>query len=93
MNLIFAFILVALAFPVGFWIAWLARDELISGRKWFRILIITGIAILIVFLSAREYAATGTGVVISIISGIAYWKSYDRKWTKKWRCQKSECKV
>jgi len=83
MRSILALLLIVLAFPVGFWIAWLARDELISGRKWFRILVIAGIAILIVFLSASEYAAAGTGAVIGILAGIAYWKSFDKKWTKK----------
>ncbi len=86
MMSILALLLIMLAFPVGFWIAWLSRDELISGRKWFCILVIAGIAILIVFLSTHEYAAAGTGTVISIIAGIAYWKSFDKKLAKKRRC-------
>ena len=80
---ILALLLIALTFPVGFWIAWLARDELTSGRKWFRILVIVGIAILIVSLYFREYATAGTGATIIIIAGIAYWKSFDKKWVEK----------
>ena len=35
-------IILLAAIPVGYLIAYLAKDELIQGRKWFRILIIAG---------------------------------------------------
>ena len=78
-------ILIALAFPVGLWIAWLARDELIAGRPWFRILIIAGVLGGLVFLILKTYAAASTSVFIAFLAGTAYWKSFDRQWTLKRR--------
>ncbi|HLF53813.1 MAG TPA: hypothetical protein VI544_01410 [Candidatus Nanoarchaeia archaeon] len=39
--MIIEIILLILAVPVGFLIAWMARDELKNGRKWFRAIFIT----------------------------------------------------
>ncbi|MAG38069.1 hypothetical protein CMI45_01630 [Candidatus Pacearchaeota archaeon] len=36
-------LLLLFAFPVGYLIAWLSRDELVAYKKYFRILIILGI--------------------------------------------------
>ena len=36
-------LILILAIPTGFLIAWMAKDELIDGQKWFRALIILGL--------------------------------------------------
>ena len=41
--MLFEIIILVLAFPIGYLIAWMARDELIAGRKWFLILMAIGI--------------------------------------------------
>lgn len=43
--MIIELILLILAVPVGFLIAWMARDELKNGRKWFRAIFITFFAL------------------------------------------------
>ena len=71
-----------LAIPVGFLIAWLARDELIMGRKWFVALIVLSILdLLFSILMELNYLAM-TVLFVMVVTGISYWKSYDRKWTK-----------
>ena len=76
-------IILLLAIPSGFLIAWLARDELVQGKPWFRILIIISILVGIWFwLTGHTYIAWTAGFVL-IVSLIALIKSEDKKWTKK----------
>lgn len=42
-------IILALAVPAGYLIAWMARDELVSGKEWFRLLVIASIALAALF--------------------------------------------
>ncbi len=75
-------IILALAIPSGYLIAWLARDELLAGRKWF-----LGIIILSVFVGTWSYFI-GQGYIgwtagfMIIVSFISLIKSYDKKWIK-----------
>lgn len=76
-------IILVLAIPSGYLIAWLARDELIAGRMWFKVLI--GISLIcagIFFFFDRSYIAL-TVIFIAIASGISLMNSYDKKWTRK----------
>lgn len=75
-------ILFLLSIPVGFLIAWMARDELVKGRRWFRILIIASVVGVSWFwlLGMREISWT-FGFIL-VISMIALVKSQDKKWTK-----------
>ena len=73
-------IILALAVPSGFLIAWLAKDELIQGRKWFRILIISSILFGIWFyLIGQSYIVWVFGFIL-IVSLIGLIKSNDKKW-------------
>ncbi|HIG52080.1 hypothetical protein CXT76_00160 [Candidatus Parvarchaeota archaeon] len=74
---------ILLAIPSGFLIAWLARDELVSGKKYFRILIIVSIlgAIGGIFYDLTYLSLTF--VFYLIISLISLIKSEDQKWTKR----------
>lgn len=42
-------ILLLLAIPTGLLVAWLAKDELKSGRKWFKALVIASLALTLFF--------------------------------------------
>ncbi len=75
-------IILALAVPVGFWIAWLARDELVAGRRWFFLAIIGGLALALGAGAMHEAAGAYTGAFIAILATIAYRKSFDRRWTQ-----------
>ena len=80
MNILIAIIILVLAIPVGFLIAWLCRDELIEGRVWFRILVIVGV------LGGLWFYLTGNTVIsltlffIAIVALVSYIKSSDKKW-------------
>lgn len=75
-------LLIVLAFPVGLLIAWMARDELKDGRKWFKVLIIISVILGIILLAIKKYAEALTLLFIIIFTGISLWKSYDKKWIK-----------
>ena len=84
-NLIYILILVA-GFPAGYLLAWLARDELLAGRKWFLVLSAACLIVTIV-LTFIELALKFTIIMslffIIIISQTAVWKSYDKRWTRR----------
>lgn len=81
--MILEIIILLLAIPTGFLIAWLTRDELISGKKWFRVLIILSILVGIWFwLIGKTYVSWAAGFIL-IVSLIALIKSEDKKWVKK----------
>lgn len=82
-ELILSFLLLLCAVPIGFWIAWLARDELIIGRRWFVLLGILGVLLIITTSILGQYSAAWTGAFISLLAGISYWKSFDKKWVKR----------
>ncbi len=75
-------IILLLAIPSGYLIAWLARDELIVGRKWFRVLIILSIIVGIWFYLVDVIYVSWTAGFIFIVSLISLMKSNDEKWFK-----------
>lgn len=81
-NTLFSFLLFLTAIPVGFLIAFLARDELVAGRRWFRGLVLAGI------LGAGWAFLIGKGAIVwtllylAVLAFIAYCKGFDGKWTK-----------
>jgi len=81
-NLILNAIVLILAIPVGFLIAYLCRDELIQGRKWFQSIIV------LCFLGAICFFIIGNQVVVfsfaflAIVAFISMLKSNDKKWIK-----------
>ena len=82
-NLLYVIILI-LAFPVGYLLAWLARDELVAGRKWFIALAVVSIiaAIPVAFFVSIKLPIILTLFFIAIICLMAVWKSHDKKWVK-----------
>jgi hypothetical protein len=82
-NLIYVLIL-ALAFPIGYLLAWVTRDELIVGRKWFIFLSIVSIlsVIPVSILIKEKLPSILTLFFLSILCLIAIWKSYDKKWVR-----------
>ena len=70
-----------LAFPVGYLLAWLARDELVAGRRWFKIIVLISSlsAIISVFFNITIAL---TLAFISIVTIISLIKSYDKKFVK-----------
>lgn len=81
--MLFEIIILILAIPSGFLISWLCREELVSGRKWFKILIVLSVALGIGCGLFGYYAAAWTMGFAAVVSMVSYWKSFDGKWTKK----------
>ncbi len=76
-------IILILGIPVGYLISWLAKDELIEGRKWFKIVIIASFILGVWFFLTDSVAIAFTLFFICIFSFVSYHKSFDKKWTKK----------
>ncbi len=76
-------VLLLVALPAGFLVAYLARDELIQGRKWFIALIIlssvSGVALIGLWLVPEAI----TSFFVALFSVVGYWKSFDSKWTRR----------
>ncbi len=78
--MILPIVLLILAIPTGYLIAWLARDELKQGRLWFRILIIASLLSGIFFYLYDYNHISLTSFFITIVSVISFVKSSDKKW-------------
>jgi hypothetical protein len=81
--MIIEIILLILAVPAGLLIAYLARDELIQGQKWFKILVIASLALAGLFWMMNLDYISLTLVFIAIASFVSLVKSKDKKWVRK----------
>jgi hypothetical protein len=87
MNIIIFYVLILLAaFPAGYILAYLARDELLVGRKWFLLLaflsLLSAVALSFSSLDFKPLMILSL-IFIVLISLMAVWKSYDKKWIKR----------
>ena len=83
-NLLYVLILI-LGFPAGYLLAWLARDELVAGRKWFFALAaVSLIAVIVISFTGLllKLPAILCLFFIIIISLTAVWKSHDKRWVR-----------
>lgn len=72
-------VILLLAIPVGYLIAWMARDEIIAGRRWFSsVVVLFAVFGGFAFIKGWYVEALTSGFVI-IVSFIAQLKSYDKK--------------
>jgi ABC-type Fe3+ transport system permease subunit len=71
-----------LSIPAGFLLAWMARDELIIGRKWFLLLGIVSILLGIAVIFYDWITIMWTCLFILVVCVISYGKSYSTRWTK-----------
>lgn len=76
-------VLILLSIPAGYWIAWLCRDELIMGRRWFKAIVILSVLLGLMFLFYNRIEIALMMLFVLIVSFISYKKSFDKKWTKK----------
>jgi hypothetical protein len=76
-------IVLFLAFPFGFLLAHWARDELVSGRKWFKIIIYISAFLSPVSILINRFEIFYTMLFILIVTYVSYKKSFDKKFVKK----------
>lgn len=81
--MVFEWIILILAIPAGFLIAWLARDELVLGRRWFRVLVIISVFIGLWFYLIGMFYVSWTAGFIFIVSLISLMKSNDKRLNNK----------
>ena len=80
--MILEIIILLLAIPFGFLIAWYARDELVAGEKWFRSLFVVSIIGVIGFWIYGFYVVSWTMGFIGIVSLVSLMKGKDKKWIR-----------
>jgi ABC-type Fe3+ transport system permease subunit len=73
--MILEIVILLLAVPVGFFIAWLTKEELRMGRKWFRILIVVSLIGIIGFWIYGVSYVSWTFGFIGIVSTISLVKA------------------
>jgi len=71
-------ILLILAIPVGYLLAYLTKDELVQGRKWFRVIIAVSLILTFWFYLANQNAIALTSLFIVIATFVSYKKSFDK---------------
>lgn len=76
-------LLLLLAIPVGYLIAWLCKDELVAYRRYFRILIIVGIIGGIGFWLYGLITESLTMWFVAIISLVSFVLSGKKKFVKR----------
>jgi Ca2+/H+ antiporter len=72
-------IIILLSIPIGFLISWLARDELIEGHKYIKLLFFVSF-ILMTFFSFYDEVLTKTTGFVCIVSFISVIKRFDKRW-------------
>ncbi|MEK6915763.1 MAG: hypothetical protein AABW89_04455 [Nanoarchaeota archaeon] len=70
-----------LGIPTGFVIAWLARDELIEGYVYIKILCELSFVLMMIFSFYDEVVTLSLGL-ICIVSYVSLLKRYDSRWAK-----------
>lgn len=76
-------LIIASAFPAGYLLAYLCKDELKAGRDYFRVIAWACLlGILVAIFLYENYSVILTLAYISVVSLISVHKSLDKKWTK-----------
>ena len=68
---IFIVLILLTAIPAGFLLAWLTKEELKDGKKWFKLIIAVSLAGSIAFLFLKNEIVTLTLVYMAIVSYIS----------------------
>ncbi|MBU0466735.1 MAG: hypothetical protein KJ718_03320 [Nanoarchaeota archaeon] len=76
-------IILLLAIPVGLLIAYLANDELVVGRNWFKALIVVCILVGIWFALTGNYVVTWACGFVVVVTFISLIKSFDKGWVRR----------
>lgn len=82
-QIIVSLVLVALAIPVAYLIAWMASDELIVGRRWFSTLVWVFALVAVISTFYGNYVFMFSSVFVVILAFVSQIKSHDRRWTSR----------
>lgn len=75
------------ALPLGYFLAWLTKEELVQGRAAFLLIMAASIIVIIALLSFGLEINLKLSLVFALLfifiaSSISMWKSYDKKFVK-----------
>ncbi len=83
-TIILTALILASAFPVGYLLAHLCKEELKAGRNYFRVIAWVCLSgILVMILLYEDYSVILALAYVSIVSLISVEKSYDKKFVGK----------
>ena len=74
-------VILILGVPIGYLLAYLCRDELKEGKKYFKLIVLISSVLAVVFLFFNLVTAISL-VFIAIVTGISLIKSQDKKFIK-----------
>lgn len=81
-EMLLEIIILLIGIPVGFLIAYLTKDELVAGRKWFKVLIIVFVLVGIWSVLTGWNVVAWTSAFIVVVSLVSFVKSWNKKWVK-----------
>lgn len=76
LSIFFTVLILLTAIPAGLLVAWLTKEELRDGRKWFKLIIALSLAGSVVFLVLKNEAVTLTLVYIAIATSMSLKKKH-----------------
>jgi len=79
--ILLSILVLILSFPAGYLLAYLCRDELVAGRKWFKLLALISTILALIFLFFNLTIAL-TCIFISIVSLISLSLSFNKKFVE-----------
>jgi hypothetical protein len=81
--MIIEIIILLLGIPTGLLISYFDRDELIGGSFWFLVLALSSFIVGSWFYLTDNFIIMNSCWFIMIVSLVSYYKSKDKKWTRK----------
>ncbi len=81
-DLALYFAIFVLAFPAGYWLAYVCKDELVRGREWFRRVMVWSFVLASASFIFYSLHVGLTFIFILIVAGVSYYKSNDKKFVK-----------
>ncbi len=76
-------LIIIASFPIGYLIAYTTKEELLQGRKWFKLIIPLAFLVGLLFIFLKQYYISLTCAFILVVTSISLIKSYDKKWTRR----------
>jgi hypothetical protein len=82
-TLLLYVLMMVTAWPVGWALAWLTREELVSGKKWFKMIIYALVIVLaIVLLVWRDVPMSLALIYMILVTAVSLYKGNDKKFVK-----------
>jgi len=75
LTLILSILVLLTSIPAGLLIAWLTKEELKAGKKWFKILVLAGVLGMIIGIFYKNWAVALTFAYMAIVAGLSWKKA------------------